>query len=113
MSLVFAKCKMLGKYNFYFIVIIIQYTISNIYYYFSCSELDLQYLLDAKKDKTKRLFFLKQEGESQRNKSITVTKGQTFRESFKVHLPASGIHDKLTSIDVQVRFLRSLKPVTI
>ena len=71
--------------------------------YLSILDLELQYLLDAKKEKTKRLFFLQQEGESQRNQTITVTKGQTFRESFKVHLPASGIHDKLTSIDVQVQ----------
>lgn len=68
-------------------------------------QLELQYVLDAKKDKTKRLFFLKQEGESSRNQTITVTKGLTWRESFKVHLAASGIHDKLTSIDVQVRFI--------
>ena len=37
---------------------------------------------------------------------LYVTKGQTFRESFKVHLPASGIHDKLTSIDVQVSIMQ-------
>lgn len=65
-------------------------------------DLELQYILDAKKDKKKRLFFLKQEGESQRNQSITVTKGRVWRQSFKAHLPASGIDDKLTSIDIQV-----------
>jgi hypothetical protein len=66
------------------------------------TDLELQYVLDAKKDKTKRLFFLEQEGESQRNQTITAKKGRNWRQSFKVHLPASGIHDKLTSLDVQV-----------
>ena len=65
-------------------------------------DLELQYILDAKKDKKKRLFFLQQEGESQRNQSITVIKGRVWRQSFKAHLPASGIDDKLTSIDIQV-----------
>jgi len=67
-------------------------------------DLELQYLLDSKKEQAKRVFFLKHEGESQRNQTITVTKGRKWRDSFKVHLPASGIHDKLTSIDVQVRY---------
>ena len=44
-------------------------------FHISSTDLDLQYVLDAKKDKTKRLFFLDHEGESTMNKSISVTKG--------------------------------------
>ena len=67
------------------------------------TELDIQYLLDAKKEKTtKRLFFLKHEGLSGLNRTVVVSKGRDWKDSFTVHLPASGIHDKLTSIDVQV-----------
>jgi hypothetical protein len=66
------------------------------------SELEIQYLLDAKKEKTtKRLFFLKHEGLSALNRTVVVSKGRDWKDSFTVHLPASGIHDKLTSIDVQ------------
>ena len=60
-------------------------------------------MLDAKKEKTtKRLFFLKQEGLSAINKTVVVNKGKEWKDTFTVHLPASGIHDKLTSIDIQV-----------
>ena len=65
-------------------------------------------MLDAKKEKTtKRLFFLKQEGLSAINKTVVVSKGREFKDSFTVHLPASGIHDKLTSIDIQVLGMES------
>ena len=67
-------------------------------------DLEMQYILDAKKQKKKRLFFLDHEGESERNETITVTRASKKRISFKVHLPASGILDKLTSIDIQVRY---------
>jgi integrin alpha 8 len=90
------------------------------------SGLELQYLLDAKKQgKTKRMFFLKNEGLSSRNKTIVLKKGREWRDSFTVYVPGAGIHDKLTSLDVQVhysltgqasgysgsRFRRELNPV--
>lgn len=64
--------------------------------------LELQYVLDAKKDKTKRMFFLKNEGISSRNRTITLRKGNQWRDSFTVYVPGAGIHDKLTTLDVQV-----------
>ena len=84
--------------------------------------LELQYLLDAKKQgKTKRMYFLKNEGLSSRNKTIVLKKGRQWSDSFTVYVPGSGIHDKLTSLDVQVhysltggssaRFRRELNPV--
>ena len=67
--------------------------------------LEVQYVLDAKKQKElRRLFFVDYERETERNETITVTRGKKERKRMKVHLPASGIQDKLTSIDVQVRY---------
>jgi hypothetical protein len=65
-------------------------------------DLNLQYILDAKKENGKRLFFQKQEGTSQLNKSVTIKKEKVWTEKFFVYLPATGILDKLTSIDIQV-----------
>lgn len=66
------------------------------------ADLNLQYILDAKKENTKRLFFHKQEGTSHLNKSVTIKKEKVWTEKFFVYLPATGILDKLTSIDIQV-----------
>ena len=89
--------------------------------------------LDAKKDKTKRMFFLQQvykvinlfwyndntrvippsrclsahlnqEQLSERNKSVSIRKGQQFRESFTVYLPGASITDKLTTLDCVMRY---------
>lgn len=88
--------------------------------------MELQYLLDAKKQgKTKRMFFLKNEGLSSRNRTIVLKKGRQWTDSFTIYVPGAGIHDKLTSLDVQVhysltgqssgfavsRFRRNLNPV--
>ncbi len=63
------------------------------------------YVLDAKKDKTKRMFFLRDEIRSVLNKTVTVRKGETIRDSHTVYLPGSAsVHDKLTSLDVQMHY---------
>ena len=64
------------------------------------------YVLDAKKDKTKRMFFLDSsiaEGVSKHNRTTVVKMGKNnrFRDTFTVYL-ARNIHDKLTSLDAQV-----------
>ena len=71
-------------------------------------ELELQFILDAKKTKGRRLYFLEDEGLTSQPRQITVNKGQKWTYSFKayVHPPpqSSTIHDKLTSIDVEVQY---------
>lgn len=67
-------------------------------------DLDLQYMLDVKKDHAKRMFFLNQEGFSSRNKTVNIRKNQLFKDSFTVYLTAAPISDKLTTLDAQVRY---------
>ncbi len=62
------------------------------------------YVLDAKKDKTKRMFFLSKENRSQMNKTVTIRKGSTFQDTHTVYLSGSNVHDKLTSLDVQMHY---------
>ena len=69
---------------------------------FLFADLELQYVLDAKKEQRKRMFFMSEEGQSRRKKTITMLKGREFKESFTVYLSPAGVKDKLTSLDVQV-----------
>ena len=64
--------------------------------------MELQYVLDAKKATAKRMFFLDPEGESSKNKTVTVRKGRLWRDSFTVYLPGTTVRDKLTTLDTQV-----------
>eukprot|EP00096_Caligus_rogercresseyi_P015942 TRINITY_DN844_c0_g1_i1.p1 TRINITY_DN844_c0_g1~~TRINITY_DN844_c0_g1_i1.p1 ORF type:complete len:1372 (-),score=393.45 TRINITY_DN844_c0_g1_i1:381-4496(-) len=66
--------------------------------------LDLEYILDAKKDRSKRMFFLDEEGTSVLNQSIQVLKGHAWRKSFTVYLLPSRLHDKLSSLDLKVKY---------
>jgi hypothetical protein len=67
-------------------------------------EFELEYILDAKKEKQKRLFFLGEEGQSLKTKRVSLLKDRSWSESFKVYLPGSSIDDKLTGLDVQARY---------
>ncbi len=66
------------------------------------SGLQLSYVLDSKKDKTKRMFFLSNESHSVLNKTINIRKGKTYEDTHTVYLSGPNIHDKLTSLDIQV-----------
>ena len=46
-------------------------------------DFDLEFLLDAKKDKQKRMFLMDAEGESKSSKRISMTKEQQFKDRFK------------------------------
>ena len=75
--------------------------------------LDLEFVLDAKKSaKSRRLFFFENANSklTQQSKRITVYKGKKWTDEFKVYLPASTIHDKLTSIDVEVSYKLASQP---
>ena len=73
-------------------------------------DLELEYILDARKEKQKRLYFLRQEGATERKESITLRKSSdrsstanVWKKSFTVYLKEGSIHDKLTTLDIQVR----------
>jgi len=67
-------------------------------------DFSLDYNLDAKKEKQKRLFLLQEEGKSAKTRTISMLKDREFKETFKVYLLGSKIHDKLTSLDIQMRY---------
>ena len=61
-------------------------------------------MLDAKKTKGRRLFFIDHEGQSSLPRQQTVNKGREWKYSFQAYLPATTIHDKLTTIDIEVQY---------
>ena len=67
-------------------------------------EFELEYILDAKKEKQKRLFFLGEEGQSLKSKRVSLLKDRSWSDNFKVYLPGASIDDKLTGLDVQARY---------
>ncbi len=67
-------------------------------------EFNLEYVLDAKKEKQKRMHFIDDEGESVRTTKIEMLKERAFKDKFKVYLLGPNIKDKLTSLDIQVRY---------
>ncbi|CAL7950339.1 unnamed protein product [Xylocopa violacea] len=69
---------------------------------FSRHNFNIQYVLDAKKTKNPRMFFLELEGRSTMNRTITVERDQQFCHTVKVYVP-SNIRDKLTSLDAEMR----------
>jgi len=67
-------------------------------------DFELEYILDAKKEKQKRMFFLTEEGQSLKTKRVSLLKDRGWSENFKVYLPGTSIDDKLTGLDVQARY---------
>lgn len=67
-------------------------------------EFDLHYLLDSKKVKNKRMYFLDDEKSSSRTDRIQMLKGRIFNRSFKVFIPGPHIKDKLTPLDIQFKY---------
>ena len=64
----------------------------------------LDYNLDAKKQNKKRMFLLEDEGKSSRTRTISMLKDREWKESFKVYLLESQIYDKLTSLEIQMKY---------
>ncbi|XP_066582926.1 integrin alpha-PS2 isoform X2 [Prorops nasuta] len=63
---------------------------------------DIQYVLDVKKTKSPRMFFLELEGRNTMNHTITVEKDLQFCRTVKVYVTPN-IRDKLTSLDAEMR----------
>merc|ERR1719158_1236845 len=64
----------------------------------------LEYNLDSKKEKQKRMFLHQQEGQTSMSRTISMTKDREFKDRFKVYLQGSKIYDKLTSLDIQMKY---------
>merc|ERR1719495_625661 len=67
-------------------------------------EFELQYILDSLKEKQKRMYLVDEEGKSTKSIKIEMLKERTFQDQFKVYLPGPNIKDKLTSLDIQVKY---------
>ncbi|KAK0093386.1 hypothetical protein PV326_013612 [Microctonus aethiopoides] len=65
-------------------------------------DFNIQYVLDVKKTKSPRLFFLEHEGRNTLNHTITVERNQQFCRTVRVYVTPS-IRDKLTSLDAEMR----------
>ncbi|XP_057335513.1 integrin alpha-PS2 isoform X2 [Microplitis mediator] len=68
----------------------------------SSYDFNVQYVLDVKKTKSPRLFFLEHEGKHTLNHTITVDRNQQFCRTVKVYVTPS-IRDKLTSLEAEMR----------
>ncbi|XP_053950606.1 integrin alpha-PS2 isoform X1 [Anastrepha ludens] len=70
-------------------------------------EFDVSWVLDAKKPKKPRMFFLLDEGKNIRNLSISLQYGKTYCRNETVYL-LDNLQDKLTPLEVEMRYdLRS------
>ncbi|CAK9819948.1 Integrin alpha-PS2 [Anthophora quadrimaculata] len=63
---------------------------------------NIQYVLDVKKTKSPRLFFLELEGRNTMNRTIKVDRDQQFCRTVQVYVTPN-IRDKLTSLDAEMR----------
>ncbi|XP_024874292.1 integrin alpha-PS2 isoform X1 [Temnothorax curvispinosus] len=63
---------------------------------------NIQYVLDVKKTKNPRLFFLELEGRNTMNHTITVERDRQFCRTVQVYV-IPNIRDKLTSLDAEMR----------
>lgn len=62
----------------------------------------VQYVLDVKKTKNPRMFFIEHEGISIQNQTILIDRDQQFCRTVRVYVTPS-IRDKLTSLDAEMR----------
>ncbi|RZF48596.1 hypothetical protein LSTR_LSTR008556, partial [Laodelphax striatellus] len=66
-------------------------------------DFDIQLILDAKKTKSPRMFFLSDEGRNVMNQSLQLTKGYPLCKNMYVYLKP-GIRDKLTVLEAEMRY---------
>ncbi|XP_076639854.1 integrin subunit alpha inflated isoform X2 [Colletes latitarsis] len=69
---------------------------------FAKHNFNIQYVLDVKKTKNPRLFFLELEGRNTLNRTIMVDRDRQFCRTVQVYV-TSNIRDKLTSLDAEMR----------
>ncbi|XP_043072004.1 integrin alpha-PS2 [Drosophila grimshawi] len=74
-------------------------------------DFEVSWLLDAKKIRNPRMFFIRDEGKNIRNQTIRLTYGQRYCLNETVYLMDS-VKDKLTPLEVEARYnLRSSRPL--
>lgn len=66
-------------------------------------DLEISWVLDSKKEKTPRMFFLNNEGRNIRNSSIRLERGKQDCRTEPVYI-ADGIRDKLTPLEVEMKY---------
>ncbi|KAM8720230.1 hypothetical protein ACLKA7_006298 [Drosophila subpalustris] len=78
-------------------------------------DFDVSWLLDAKKTRNPRMFFLRDEGKNFHNQTIRLNYGQRFCLNMTVYL-MDGVQDKLTPLEVEARYnllsSRFMEPMT-
>lgn len=70
---------------------------------YSYLDIDVSWVLDSKKPRSPRLFFLSEEGKNIRNSSMHLNRGKTECRTERVYI-ADNIRDKLTPLEVEMRF---------
>lgn len=66
-------------------------------------DIEISWVLDSKKHRNPRLFFLNEEGKNIRNSSMRLYRGKMECRNERVYI-ADGIRDKLTSLEVEMRY---------
>ncbi|XP_046389663.1 integrin alpha-PS2 isoform X2 [Ischnura elegans] len=66
-------------------------------------EFDVQYILDAKKTREPRMFFIEFEGNNNLNQTIRLDKGALLCRNIKVYIKPN-IRDKLTPIEAELKY---------
>lgn len=69
----------------------------------STIDIEVSWLLDSKKAKSPRIFFLNEEGKNIKNASLRLYRGRTECRTEAVYI-AEGIRDKLTPIEVEMKY---------
>ena len=66
-------------------------------------DLEISWILDSKKPKTPRMFFISDEGKNIKNSTIRLYRGKSECRTDAVYI-ADGIRDKLTSLEVEMKY---------
>ena len=66
-------------------------------------DIELSWILDSKKQRSPRLFFLNEENKNIRNSTMRLYRGKKECRDERVYI-ADGIRDKLTSLEVEMRY---------
>ncbi|XP_031627773.1 integrin alpha-PS2 isoform X2 [Contarinia nasturtii] len=66
-------------------------------------DIDVSWILDAKKQRSPRLFFLNEEGNNIRKSTMRLNRGKTECRTERVYI-ADNVRDKLTPLEVEMRF---------
>lgn len=66
-------------------------------------DIEISWVLDSKKQRTPRMFFLNDEGKNIRNQTMRLNRGKSACTTETVYI-ADGIRDKLTPLEVEMKY---------